>query len=145
MRQAAEQPIRTWFRGQDGLGHIVRPVEPTAGIFALCGVPKGAKSVVTSRRPTRVCAHCLVAAMRPPRIEIPSRAELSRRVRAERRRVGLTLDEVGERLGISGSGWGYLELRGDLRISQLFCLAAAGFDVRRIVPELFQDGKAIEP
>ena len=37
---AGKLTIRTWFRGQDGIGHIVRPEDHVLGVFAFCGVQK---------------------------------------------------------------------------------------------------------
>lgn len=64
------------------------------------------------------------------------------RVRQERTRLGLTQQQAADRLGIAQQTYGQLEGRtDDPRLSTLIRLAAAGFSLRVLAPELFGAAK----
>jgi len=68
----------------------------------------------------------------------PTPAELAKRIRLERLRVGLSQSETGRRLGISQQAYAYIERAGNPRLDTLFALKNAGLVIRNILPELFE-------
>jgi len=66
-----------------------------------------------------------------------SPADIRDRIRAERIRLGLSIPEAAERLGISRQSYLQLEIRTvDPRISTIVKLVAIGMRLGAIVPEL---------
>jgi len=68
----------------------------------------------------------------------PTPAELAKRIRLERLRVGLSQSETGRRLGISQQAYAYIERAGNPRLDTLCALKNAGLVIRNILPELFE-------
>lgn len=69
----------------------------------------------------------------------PSTAELGRRVRAERLRLGLTQEECAHRLSISRGSYRQIERVTVLQYGVLVALVRdLDFDPRTLAPELFE-------
>jgi DNA-binding XRE family transcriptional regulator len=67
----------------------------------------------------------------------PSPEEMAGRIRAERERLGLSMAQAAEKLGVAKGTYQQLERRADPRLSTLLALAEAlGMDPRRLTPEL---------
>ena len=69
--------------------------------------------------------------------------DLSAAIRAERERLGLTIQQAADRLGVAKQTYAQWEPNAT-RVSQpsaegLYRLKRAGFDLRKIAPELFAD------
>jgi transcriptional regulator with XRE-family HTH domain len=71
---------------------------------------------------------------------VPTAADIGRRLAAERERLGMSLCDVGRRLGIDHSTYATMERGRDVRASTLVRLAMIGYDLRKIIPEAFGAG-----
>jgi DNA-binding XRE family transcriptional regulator len=70
---------------------------------------------------------------------VPDRPIVAARVKAERRRLGLSTETAAERLEIATATYRYHERGGDPKLSTLLRLKAAGYDLRAVAPELFAE------
>lgn len=62
---------------------------------------------------------------------------IAARLRSERIRLRLTQEGVASLLGVSRGTYRQLERRANPQLATLLALADVGFDLRRVVPELF--------
>lgn len=69
----------------------------------------------------------------------PSTADLGRRVKSERLRLGLTQDECARRIHISRGAYRQIETVTVMQYGVLVALVRdLGFDLRELAPELFE-------